>query len=197
MSWSTHRTLTYIPVNSIHEEIFEDRKTLEKYSGYPVRGMSYANGAYNDEVINALKTMGIVYARTTKNTGSFGLPDDFMAWHPTCHYKQCMEYGQKFLDSMNGYFGHPKVLYVWGHGHELENNNHWEMMEDFCKLMSGNDKIWYATNIEIYDFIMAQRQLVISADESMVYNPTATKVWFTKDKTVYSIEPGEQITFYI
>ena len=32
-------------------------------------------------------------------------------------------------------------------------------------------------------------------DESMVYNPTAEKIWFVKDGTVYSINPGEQINF--
>lgn len=191
----THRSLSYIPLNSISGEIFEDRKNLEKYAGYPVRGMSYANGCYDDNVIASLKAMGIVYSRTTKNTSNFKLPEDFMQWHPTCHYKSCMEFGQKFLDSMNGYFGYPKVLYVWGHGHELERNGHWEMMEDFCRLMSGNEKIWYATNIEIYNYINAQKQLVISADESMVYNPTAEKIWFVKDGTVYSISPGEQINF--
>ena len=187
----THRSMTYVPVHSLYEEIIEDRKNLEKQAGYPVTGLSYANGKYDDNVISALRSMGIVYSRTTRSTHEFALPKDFMKWHPTCHYKECMEYGQKFIDSMTGWFGYPKLLYVWGHGHELENNGHWGLIEDFCKLVSGNEKIWYATNIEIYSYITDQRRLVIAADESMVYNPTAIKIWFSKDGTVYSINPGE------
>ena len=188
-----HKTLTYLPVQQLYSEIFENRRVLEEFAGYPVIGHSYANGKYSDEVISALKSMGIVYSRTTKNTGDFALPNDFMKWHPTCHYKQCMEYGRKLLDSMHGYFGYPKLLYVWGHGHELEHNSHWGMMDEFCSMMSENESIWYATNIEIYNYITAQRRLVISADESMVFNPSSMEIWFAKDDNIYSAAPGQML----
>lgn len=187
----THRSLDYIPKTGFVSEIFEERRALEAACGYPVVGLSYANGVYSRETINALRALGIVYSRTTKNTGGFRLPEDFMEWHPTCHYKEGMEKGQQFLKSMTGYFGYPKLLYIWGHAHELEHNNHWDMMEEMCTLLGGNDKIWYATNIEIYRYITAQRSLVISADERMVYNPSAIPVWFSRDKIDYCIGGGE------
>lgn len=190
---SFHRVMQYIPAQALIEEIFEDRKLLENAVKYPVRGLSYANGNYTDEAIYMLKSLGIVYSRTTKNTGNFVLPEDFMKWNPTCKYTDCLEMGQKFLDSMTGYFGYPKLLYIWGHGLELERYNHWDMMEEFCRLIGNNDKIWYATNIEIYNYITAQRSLVISADNTIIYNPTATRVWFSKDGTCYSIDGGETL----
>ncbi len=192
---SYHRSMTYIPMQALTEEIFEDRRKLEKAVKYPVTGLSYANGIYTDEIAKVLKNFGIVYSRTTQNTSNFRIPEDFMKWHPTCHYKNCLEMGQKFLDSMTGYFGYPKLLYVWGHAHELERNSHWEMIEEFCKLMGNNEKIWYATNIEIYNYLTAQRSLVISADETIVYNPSAITVWFSKDGKCYKINGGE--TLYI
>ncbi len=45
----------------------------------------------------------------------------------------------------------PAMMYVWGHSYEFTNQNNWELMEDFCKLVGGRDDIWYATNIEIVD----------------------------------------------
>lgn len=179
----------------MYEELFEDRKNLEKQTGYPVTGLSYACNGYNDEIIAAAKSMGIVYSRTTESTGDYRLPNDFMKWHPTCKYMDCIEKGKQFLESMDGWFGFPKLFYVWGHAHELESHGHWEMIEEFCRMMGGNDRIWYATNIEIYNYITAQRNLVISADSSIVYNPSAITVWFSKDGKDYSVKPGE--TLYV
>ena len=189
----THRSLDYIPRTGFVNEIFEDRRGLEAACGYPVIGMSYANGVYSRGTIEALRALGMVYSRTTKDTGGFRLPEDFMEWHPTCHYKAGPEKGAQFIKGMDGYFGYPKLLYIWGHAHELERNGHWDMMEELCAMLGGNDRIWYATNIDIYRYVKAQRELVISADESMVYNPSAIPVWFSKDKKDYCVRGGETL----
>ncbi len=186
-----HRTLNSLPVHNIVHEILEDRIALEKRSGRIVRGMSYANGIYSDEIINTIKQCGIVYGRTVQSTQNFEFPNDFMKWNPTCHHKDCIEVGKRFLDSFNGYFAHPRLLYVWGHSYEFDREDNWNLIETFCQMMSENDDIWYATNIEIYEYISAQKQLVISVDNKIIYNPTATQVWFTNDDKVYTIRPGE------
>ena len=59
----------------------------------------------------------------------------------------------------------------------------------------------YATNIEIYDYKMAQRQLVVSADESIIYNPTQTEVCIRHGESIFvpletvTIKPGETVKF--
>jgi hypothetical protein len=61
--------------------------------------------------------------------------------------------------------------------------------------------VWYATNIEIYNYKMAQRQLLVSADETIVYNPTQTEVCIrhgydsTSSSTLktVTIKPGETV----
>ena len=70
-------------------------------------------------------------------------------------------------------------------------------MENLLKLLSGHeDQLWCATNIEMYNYVMAQRNLRISADESMIYNPSDIAVWVERDKKeVFKIEPGQ--TLYI
>lgn len=89
--------------------------------------------------------------------------------------------GKKFLDSLSNYFGYPRLLYVWGHSFEFKLDNNWSLIEEFCEMVVGNEEIWYATNIEIYEYITAQKQLVISADSKIIHNPTAMQIWFTKD----------------
>ena len=95
------------------------------------------------------------------------------------------------MRAIDGYYSGPKLLYIWGHSHEFERMVKWSEIETFCKTVSGNEKIWYATNIEIYDYMQAQRALVMSADHTMVYNPTATEVWFSSDGEICSVKPGE------
>ena len=185
-----HRDLIYLPLANIISEIFDDRKNLENLCGYPVRGLSYANGFYNDEVINALKTCGIEYARVAKSSNSFKLPENFLAWQPTCHHRDAVETCNRFLNNHN-YEG--KLLYVWGHSFEFQLNNNWHMIEELCKKLSDSDELWFATNIEIYDYVMAQRKLKISADNRIIYNPSYNSVWIMVDGEPCEIQGGETV----
>ena len=188
---ATHPTFDNLPPEALYNEVYEDRRLLEEKTGYPVVGMSYPYGRYNEDVINQIKNMGIVYSRTCENVTDFSMPNDFMCWKSTCHYKEALQYGERFMNSREGYFGFPKLLYVWGHASELENNNHWDMFEKFCSLVSGCEDIWYATNIEIYRYLTAQRGLVISVDQKTVYNPSGIDVWFSSDGKAYCVHPDE------
>ncbi len=189
-----HLSVNGVSNITLCNEILEDRRELEKRAGYPVYGMSYANGRYSDEAIAVLKSCGIVYSRTThKNERPFDLPHDFMKWHPTCHHRECLEYGKKFIDGIDKYRAGARILYVWGHSYEFNNDDNWDLIEEFCKIVSGRNDIWYATNMEIYEYIKAQRSLVISADEKMVYNPSSQEVWFTSDDEIMSVKAGETL----
>ena len=78
-----HNSLTKLPMHNVPAEIHEDRRALEKIAGYPVRGMSYANGLLSDEVCKALHSCGIVYARTAASTKGWESPENFLKWNPT------------------------------------------------------------------------------------------------------------------
>ncbi|NLB82527.1 MAG: hypothetical protein GX800_13170 [Clostridiaceae bacterium] len=99
------------------------------------------------------------------------------------------------MDLIPGYSSSPRLLYVWGHSYEFDRNNNWELIEEFCKMIGGRDDIWYATNIEICEYIKAQKSLIISVDNKYVYNPSAQEVWFTESDTgkVYSVKAGETL----
>lgn len=177
----THGWPARMPVQSVVGETFEDRKILEELFGYPVIGMSYPSGSFDAKSIDAMRACGIVYSRTTKNTKNFALPELFMEWHPTCHHKDALPLAEKFMGQLDSQWTHP-LLYIWGHSHEFKTEEDWAHMENVLKTVSGSEKIWYATNIEIYNYMMAQQMLQISADETMFYNPTATTVFVERNK---------------
>ena len=182
-----------MPAQSVTVETLEDRRILEKIFGYPVIGMSYPSGSYDDEAVNAMRACGIVYSRTVVSTRGFGTPSDFMRWHASCHHIGALDICDAFLDNLDSPW-HSPLFYIWGHSHELRNDADWEMMENILKKLANNDKIWYATNIDIYNYMTAQSNLQISADETVFYNPSAIDVWVEKNKTeIIKIPAGQTV----
>jgi hypothetical protein len=88
-----------------------------------------------------------------------------------------------------------RLLYVWGHSYEFNNDNNWELIEEFSKAAAHLPDTWYATNIEIVDYVNALRALRISVDRTFAYNPTATEVWVSFNQEPVSIAPGQTVKF--
>lgn len=178
---------------SLVAETIKDREILEKIAGYPVMGMSYPSGMYNDEIISTMEKCGIQYSRTIDSTNAFNMPEKFMEWHPTCHFSSALPLAESFMTDLECIWSGP-LLYVWGHSYELNTEEKWSEMEKLMRTVAHNDNIWYATNMEIFDYVTAQKMLKISYDETVFYNPTATDVWVEKDKSVViKIPAGETI----
>ncbi len=189
---ATHPTIARSPIEHVAQQVLEDRKALEKLVGYPVRGLSYPNGSYNDEIKALLPALGIKYSRVVETTGNFGMPTDFLEWKGTTHHnRNLMQLGEQFLKL--GKFQYMFLMYVWGHSYEFSNDNNWDLIEDFCKMMGGKDDIWYATNIEIYDYMQVCKNLQFSADGTFVYNPSAQSAFLSLDGTIVEVPGGAQV----
>ena len=190
----THASLAYLPISGIYEEIYGDRMVWEAVTGAPVRGLAYSNGSYNDAVIEALKTCGIAYARTASPSMRFDLPEDFLKWHPTCHHRDAEALAEQFIHKIlpTPYYS-GKLFSIYGHSYEFDRDGNWDMIERVCKMLGESEEIWYATNIEIFDYVIAARRLIISADQKTVYNPSAQTVWFTSDGEPIEIKSGETV----
>lgn len=58
---------------------------------------------------------------------------------------------------------------------------------------TNNPEIWYATNMEIHDYVEAYKSLIYSADGYTVYNPTLIDLWFDVDGVLYEIGSGKTL----
>ena len=109
------------------------------------------------------------------------------------------EQAKKFMDMVVNPGWRRGLLYIWGHSFEFDSGEAvgrgYEYMEEVCKYLGGNDKIWYATNIEIYDYIMAQKSLYMTVDEKVITNPTNIDVWVTRNGRVEKIPAGQTVVF--
>jgi hypothetical protein len=188
----THPTIERCPIEQVVAQVIEDRKGLEKIMGYPVRGMAYPNGSYTKQIQDILPDLGIKYSRVVGNTDSFALPRNYMEWKATCHHNHnLLELGQQFVDLFKKQYLY--MMYVWGHSYEFSDKDNWEVMEEFCKLVGRREDTWYATNIQIYDYMDAASRLQYAADASFVFNPSAMSVWISVDEKIVEIPGGKQV----
>ena len=185
----SHAHLEAIPPALAAWEVLEDRRRLEADFDTVIRGMAYPYGTHNDTVVEILKNSGIAYSRTTVSTEKFNIPTDWLRLPATCHHNnpRLMELAEKFVNMKVA--KHPQLFYLWGHTYEFEDRNNWNVIEEFSEYVGGKEDIWYATNIEIYDYIQAYNRLEWAADISMVHNPSAISVWVN----TVEIKPGETV----
>jgi hypothetical protein len=107
------------------------------------------------------------------------------------HLEWADEFAKMDVDAFYVAHRYPRLFYLWGHSFEFDNNNNWELLDAICGKLSHLDNTWYATNMEIYEYVTAYQSLIFSADNRRVYNPTLITIWYDEDGTLYKIEPGE------
>lgn len=178
-------------------QVLEDRANLEEMTGYTVRGFAYPYGSVDDKMVETLRTCGICYARTTDETESFAIPTDWLRLNPTCYHRnpKLDELCDKFLDKSPVSHQAPWMFYMWGHSSDYNRENEWYILEKFCERFGHREDIWFATNIEIYDYVQAYKNLRWSVGGAFVENPTNIDVWFRKDGEVYVVKAGQTLRF--
>lgn len=144
----THPKLTEVSDEKLAYEIEEDIKNLEEMFEQKMVGMAYPYGDYDDRVVEALHVRGIKYARTVEQTFDFEPQTDLLRLKSTCHHnaEQLLDLGKKFVEMKANT---PQIFYVWGHTYEFDTDNRWDYIEEFFKLISNHDDIFYGTNQEV------------------------------------------------
>lgn len=190
----SHKALTYLKSEQIVNEILEDRLFAEREFKRRITGLAYPYGASNETVFAVSEKCGISYSRG-KDTEDFSFPQNWYEFNPTCHHDdpKLFELAENFVNGDPGFWNW--LFFVWGHSRELEQNNNWDRMERFAEFVGGKNDIWYATNIEIFEYIESWNRLVVSADGKKVYNPTVTTLWTTENGTLFKINAGETVYF--
>ena len=192
-----HKFLSKLKSVEMVREVLEDRRNLEADFGTITRGMAYAYSDYSAEAIEILKQCGIVYSRAVASTLRFSFPTDWWAIQPTCHHanENLMTLAERFVNTKSRYPTDNWLFYVWGHSYEFDDHDNWDVIERFAEYVGGKADIWYATNIEIHDYVRAYEALITDADASRVFNPTLIDVWVLESGKTYRVGAGETVTF--
>lgn len=136
----------------IVRQVEQDRRNLSRLAGYEVVGMAYPGGGVNftEHAAKLIEERtGVKYSRTTVCNQGFAVQQDLYQFKPTVYHMnmdEMFEVGKKFLESNSE---ERQILYVWGHSYEFDIHNTWDRFEEFLKLISGHDDIFYGTNREV------------------------------------------------
>lgn len=190
----SHPHLARLPLTGQSREIALGRLSLERLSGRLVRGMATPYGEKNDDTLVAMKAAGMAYCRNAGVSGGLSVPADFLDWTPSCHHTGAPAVIEKFRNEwIHQPWQYGGLLFIWGHSFEFDRADNWELAEQICSSLAGIDDVWFATNIEIYDYITAQRSLVISCDGDVIFNPSAADVWVSQNGSPICIKGGDTI----
>ena len=144
----THPNLVEQSVETIHNEIAQDKINLQRIFGGNIVGMAYPYGTYDLKTEQVLRENGIQYARTVIATENFKLQDNLLEFKATCHHNNpnLMKLAEDFINLEPT---EPSIFYLWGHSYELDVDNSWDMIEEFCAKISNRNDIFYGTNAEV------------------------------------------------
>ena len=149
----THPNLTRCDDAEVIRQVETDRLNLSRLVGYEVVGMAYpCGGVNNDDRVAELikKNTGVRYSRTITTTGSFDLQENLYRFNPTAFhldFDELMRLGASFIELKPET---PKIFYIWGHSYEMDYGaDYWVKLEEFFKLISNKDDIFYGTNKEV------------------------------------------------
>ena len=149
----THMMLPSLDDSNVIWQVEEDRRRLSELVGYEVLGMAYpCGGKNNDERVAKIikENTGIRFARTISSTYNFDIQDNLYRFDPSVYIievDKLFELGREFIDLR---CDTPKIFYIWGHAFEMDAEYiSWEKFEEFCKLISGRDDIYYEVNSKV------------------------------------------------
>lgn len=189
----SHPFPTALPDELLLAELLEDRRELETLTGKIIHGHAYPFGYYDERVVSALASVGLRYARTTVSSGDFKLPADWRRWHFTCHEKDA---GPELLARFRAEPNWPqlRLLSLWGHSYEFAEPGRTERFQTLLEnLGAERDRAWFATNLEVADYIEGLRALRFSADGARVHNPLARSLWIRVGETAREIPGGASV----
>ncbi len=186
---ANHPFIYKLSKESLVNEVYLNKAHLEKFCGYPVRGMSYPFGSATEEAEKIFSACGMEYSRNVSDCPYFGLPTNYMQWQPTCHHVDAMGLIDNFYEAEM--LPRLRLFYIWGHSYEINSEEKWAYMEELCSSLAHREDTWYATNIEIIDYLDAMKSLKFTLDLETVYNPSAISVWISVDGLPVEVKSGE------
>ena len=148
----THPHLRKLEKDEIIFEVEQDRLNLSRIVDYQVYGMAYpCGGTNNDERVAGIirDYTNVKYARTIDCTYAFDVQNWLYQFNPTVYHMEfdkLFELGESFINLKTD---KPQIYYIWGHSYEFDIDNTWDQFEEFCKMISGHQDIFYGTNAEI------------------------------------------------
>ena len=148
-----HKELTFLGESEIISEIRQDAEKIAELTEKLPVGFAYPGGTayYNGYITDImLSSTDIRFARDTDDTFAFYLPENFMAWKPTCSLldDKLFSLAERFI---NAEATEDMLFYGWDHPWAITAYNAWDKVESLFKMLKEAGDIIFISNTEFYE----------------------------------------------
>lgn len=150
-----HKELTFLGESEIISEIRQDTQKIAELTEKSPVGFAYPGGTayYNGYITDImLSSTDIRFARDTDDTFAFYLPENFMAWKPTCSLldDKLFSLAERFI---NTEATEDMLFYGWDHPWAITAYNAWDKVERLFKMLKEAGDIVFVSNTEFYELL--------------------------------------------
>lgn len=178
--------------DGIRTQLIQNKIDLESCVGYPIKGMALPFNRSSPEIRSCAKELGIKYIRGGNGAPDTITPEDFHHWQYNTNF---VKYDRVAIEHFIKTPYPQKLFTLMGHSFEMERlENGWEKLEEILKEWSEIPNIWYATFLEIFEYIDAFKRLEWTFNGQVVKNPNAVDLYLRVNKKVIKIESGATIS---
>ena len=70
----------------------------------------------------------------------------------------------------------------------------YEEIETFCRMAGGKEEIWYASNIEIADYMNCAKMVHFTVEVSRAENMSGRDIWLSVDGKIVEVKSGAAVS---
>ena len=185
----THPNMQGMSAEQILREMSQDKDNLENIFGTKVLGFAVPFNYYSDLIAECAKIVGFEYARTSDMSGGYTPCEEEYYWRAGIFHlsSELESYIDVFLETDEEL----AVAQIVGHTYDFDAERNWDQMENLLAKVASDDKIWFATNLELVRYLKAMKNTEVTDD--YIQNHGKVDVWFEVNGTVHCIKPDEKV----
>ena len=89
------------------------------------------------------------------------------------------------------------IMFTMAHTYEFNDRSlsyDWNTVENFCNIISNHDDMWYATNGEVIEYLLAVEELKkANINSNRLENSTDKTIYLNKNGKIIALESGESL----
>jgi peptidoglycan-N-acetylglucosamine deacetylase len=180
----SHPHLEGLGLEAQFAEYIDNVQNLGALFGRSIVGSAYPYGTYDENTKRALRSVGLLYSRTTKSTYSFALPTDWYLWNPTIHHRDPLL--KATLDRFASAEDELALFMLWGHSYEFALDDNFSLMEELSSKVEAMEDVYNASCAEVNQYCLASQMVYFR--EGYFVNPSAKDIYLSCEGKNYLVK---------
>jgi len=185
----SHPHLEGLGLEAQFAEYIDNVHNLETLFRRPILGSAYPYGTYDENTKRALRSVGLLYSRTTKSTYSFALPTDWHLWNPTIHHRDPLL--PATFERFSSTEEELALFMLWGHSYEFALDDNFSLIEELASKVAAMDDLYNASCADINQYCLASQMVYFR--EGYFVNPSSKDIYLSCEGKHYLVKAHSRL----